>query len=357
MKKSFLFIFLTFLILGCSKPKFEVLFDLPESVHAAYTFTYYASSAKQGKWIETGVMVQGGRGRMTLPVSNPAVVALSAGGSMIYFYVERGDNVKIKGAGADIFSWEIGGNSINEDWSEWRRVNANALSGNNAEKINAAVEKYVKKNPEKPLSALLLLYDYDRRRDNEGFLRLWKSLKGDAAKEKWITISGRTDLYTNSPLTPPDLKKKHVITLKSLVNGADTIVTGKVPVAILFWRNSDNDRTRMIDSLKALRKAHPDSASFIIADVCFDADSISWASPLGRDSLEHTIRAWNPVAEADSVIRSLGVERTPVLITFPAIKQPAKKTTAKKKENDKKSERNKKQDKDKNTSKENKGKK
>ena len=196
MKKSFLFILLTFLLLGCTKPKFEVLFDLPESVHAAYTFTYYASSAKQGKWIETGVMVQGGRGKMTLPVANPAVVELSAGGSVIHFYVERGDNVKIKGANADIFSWEIGGNSINEEWSKWRIANAGILSANNSEKINDAVEKYVKKNPDKPLSALLLLYDYDRRENNEGFLRLWKSLKGEAAMEKWITISGRTDLYT-----------------------------------------------------------------------------------------------------------------------------------------------------------------
>ncbi len=330
MKKFLLFILLSFFLLSCTKPKFEVLFDLPESVHAAYTFTYYASSAKQGKWIETGVMVQGGRGKMTLPVANPAVVALSAGGNVIYFYVERGNNVKIKGGSADIFSWEIGGNSINEDWSKWRRANAGAIGGGNAEKINKAVADYVKKNPENPLSALLLLYEYDRKEDNEGFLSLWKSLKGEAAKEKWITISGRTDLYANSPLTPPDLKRKHTIILKSLVNGADTIITGKVPVAILFWRNSDNDRTKMIDSLKALRKAHPDSASFIIADVCFDPDSISWASPLGRDSLEHTIRAWNPMAEADSVIRSLGVEKTPALITFPAIKQTVKKATDKK---------------------------
>lgn len=331
--KKFLFILLSaFIIVGCAKPKFDVIFELPESVHAAYTFTYYASSSKQGKWIETGVMVQGGRGKMTLPASNPTVVSLSAGSNVVYFYVERGDKIKIKGESADIYSWQIEGNSINEEWSAWRRENAGSLSAGNVKKINDAVEKYVKKNPSNPLSALLLLYDYDRSENNIGFLNLWKSLKGDAAKEKWITISGRTDLYTNTPLTPPDLKKKHTLILKSLGNGADTVVTGKVPVALLFWHNSDNERTKMIDSLKALRKAHPDSASYIIADICLDPDSLSWVSPLGRDSLEHTIRAWNPIAEADSVIRSLGVEKTPSLILFPAIAPTPKKTDDKKKD-------------------------
>ncbi len=324
MKKYFLFILLIFIIQSCTKPKFEVTFELPQAVNAAYTFTYYASSSKQGKWIETGVMVQNGKGKMTLPTANPTVVMLSAGANIIYFYTEKGDNIKITGESADIYSWNISGNSINEDWSKWRHENASALSSANVEKINAAVEKFVKKEPSNPLSALLLLYKFDRKEDNAAFLRLWKSLKGEAAKEKWITISGRNDLYTNTPLTPPDFKKNHKIILKSLANGSDTIVTGKVPVALLFWRNSDTDRVKMIDSLKALRKAHPDSASYIIADICFDPDSLSWTSPLGRDSLEHTIRAWNPVAEADSLYRSFGVEKTPALIIFPAINNKKK---------------------------------
>lgn len=328
MKKFLIFISIIFILIsqGCLKSKFEISFELPPAVNSTYTLTYYASSSKQGKWIETGVLVQNGKGKMTLPASNPSVVMLSGAGMSVYFYVERGDNIKIKGESADILSWNIGGNSINDDWSKWRRENESQIVSGNAEKINAAVESYVKKNPSNPLSALLLLYEYDRSKDNSGFLRLWKSLKGEAAKEKWITVSGRTDLYTNTPLSPPDFKKRHKIILKSLDNGADTIVTGNVPVALLFWRNSDTDRTKMIDSLKSLRKAHPDSASYIIADICFEPDSMSWTSPLIRDSLHHTIRAWNPIAEADSLYRSFGVERTPALIIFPAIKKKEPKT-------------------------------
>ncbi len=307
------------MVAGCSSPKFNIEFQLPTSINSTYPLTYYASSPKQGKWISSAIVVQQGKGKMTFPVSDPAVVTLTAAGSTLYFYVERGDKVMVKGDSADPSSWVFSGNSINEDWSKWRKENSSQIAGGNAEKINSAVDKFVKKNPSNPLSALLLLYEYDRRINNEGFLKLWKSLKGEAAKEKWITISGRSDLYTNIPLEPVNVKRKHSIPLHSLVNGTDTIVTGKVPVVLMVWRNGDREREEFIDSLRALRKAHPDSASFIIADICFDPDSINWAAPLGRDSLEHIIRAWNPVAEADSVMRSLGIERTPMIITIPPL--------------------------------------
>lgn len=333
MKANLLSLLLAILVLtGCSKPRFTVEFRLPEAMHSAYTLTYYAASPRQGKWMETAVMVQAGKGKAELPAVDPAVVSLTAAGNTIYFYVERGDKITLTGESADIFSWNISGNSITDDWSRWTRENASALSSRDAKKINAAVEKYVGKNPSNPLSALLLLYEFNRREDNPLFLRLWKMLKGEAAKEKWITLSGRSDLYTNRPVEEVDVKKKHTLVVKSIDNGADTIVSGEVPVVLLFWRNSDSERREMIDSLRALRKAHPDSASFIIADICFDPDSISWASPLGRDSLKHTIRGWNPVAEADSAVRALGVERTPMIVTLPALK---KKETKKEKENEK----------------------
>ncbi|MDE6297562.1 MAG: hypothetical protein K2L89_06915 [Muribaculaceae bacterium] len=279
-------------------------------------------------------MVQQGKCKMTLPVGDPAIVALNGGGGTIYLYVERGDKITVTGESADIYSWKIGGNEINEEWSRWCNENKADLSSGDPKKINSAVERYVKKNPSNPVSTLLLLYEYDRKENNSGFLSQWNLLKGDAAKEKWITLSGRSDLYTNRPLPAVDLKKRHTLILKSLDNGVDTIVSGKVPVALLFWRNTDRERDKMIDSLRTLRKNHPDSSSYIIADICFDYDSISWVAPIGRDSLRHVIHGWNPMAETDSAVRALGVETTPTLIILPALAPKKKEIT--KKENAKK---------------------
>lgn len=300
---------------ACSRPKITLDFELPSSLHAAYNISCYVSSSKGGgRWIETAIMLQNGKGRINLPMDQPSVIELKAGQTSVFIYAERGDKIKISGDSADPFNWKIGGNEINEEWSSWRKEYAGMLSSHQSGPVNEAVKKYVSKNPSDPLSVLLLLYEYNRRYDNEGFLKLWKSLKGEAAKEKWITISGRSDLYTNRPIEPASAKKKHKIIVKSLLNGTDTIVTGKKPVVILFWRNQDKDRDKMIDSLRSLRRHNPDSSSFIIADICFDPDSLSWVSPLGRDSLEHVIRGWNPIGEADSTMQSLGIERTPVMI-------------------------------------------
>lgn len=322
----YLLIVVTGMLLGgCTKPRFILEFDLPADIYAGYNIQYYASSSTQSKWYETVAMVQQGKGKMELPLGNPAVVELQAGPKTIYLYAERGDKFKISGKSDDIFTWSVEGNDISHDWSVWRNANAAALAAGNSKEINAAVGEYVKKNPSDPLSALLLLFDYNRKENNEGFLKLWKLLKGEAAMEKWITLSGRTDLLDNHPVMVADKKKKHTLILKSFGNGADTIVTGKVPVAILFRRNGDMNKKEMLDSLRALRKSHPDSAKYIIADVCFDPDSLSWAAPLASDSLQKIIRAWNPLAEADSAIRALGVEKTPTLLIFPALARPKKK--------------------------------
>lgn len=327
VKLPFILSLLLFILLSnsCTKPQFTLDITLPESLHSTYNLSYYAASSKQSRYFETAAMVQAGKCKMTLPVGDPAIVALSGGGNTLYFYVERGDKITITGKSADIYSWQIGGNDINVDWSHWRNENEKTLSSGAVGEINKAIEKYVNKNPENPVSALLLLYEYNRRENNAGFLALWNKLKGDASKEKWITLSGRTDLYTNRPISV-DLKKKHTLILKSLDNGVDTIVSGKVPVALLFWRNSDVDRNKMIDSLRTLRKNNPDSASYIIADICLDSDSISWASPLGTDSLRHVIHAWNPMAETDSAVRALGVENTPTLIILPPLTSPKAKS-------------------------------
>jgi len=296
-----------FLILfsGCIKNKFKITVDLEAKLSSAYTLSYYASSAKQGLFIESAISIQNGKGEIELATRYPTIVTLSSGAESIYFYAERGDDVEITGKTGDILDCTVGGNSINEEWSQWRLKNVNALRSHSAGEINTAVENYVKENNENPLSTLLLIYYYDRRENNTEFLRLWKTLKGEAAKEKWLSLTSRNDLLTAQPLPQPDFTKRHTLILKSRENGADTIVTGEKTVVLYFWRSGDPDRNIMIDSLRNLRKHNPDSAQFIIADICINPDSLSWSGEIGRDSLYHIVRAWNPVAEADSAIRAV----------------------------------------------------
>lgn len=324
MRNKFFFSLLLFgmmMLTGCVKNLFKIEFALPESVNNAYSITYYASDSRGGRYVETAVSVQKGKGLSELPIKNPALLTLKSGNTYVYIYAQRGDKIVITGESGNPFEWNISGNKLNEEWSSWRRENKAVLNGGDPRKINQAVAGYVRKNPGNPLSTLLLLCRYDRREDNTGFLALWHLLKDDAAMEKWISLPGRNDVITNAPMQTFDSKKAHTFVLKTLGNGADTITPGKVPVVLCFWRNVDKDRAEVIDSIRKLRKENPDSTRFIIADICFDTDSISWASPLRRDSLQGVIRAWTPLAENDTVARMFGIERTPQIIRIDPLKK------------------------------------
>lgn len=314
--------FALFIFAGCRRNQFSLELKLPESINNAYTVSYYASDARRGFTVESAVPVRNGKGKAELRTVNPTIVTFAIGGYRVFFLAKGGDHITVSSTEADPYSWNISGNAINEEWSRWRIENRAILSSGNAKDINSAVARYVKSNPANPLSTLLLLLRYDRREDNEGFMKLWKSLRDEATEAEWITLAARADLVSLAPLPSPDFKKPLKMVFKSLANGADTVITGKVPVVIYCWRAGDTGRKEAIDSLRKLRKLHPDSAEFLIVDVCFDPDSVSWNSPLAHDSLTHTIRAWTPLAENDSIIRLLGIERSPAFLTIPAAKAP-----------------------------------
>lgn len=315
----FLLRFCTGLILitsavSCNRAKIKLEIELPENVNQIYAVAYFSASSNGGTFISSAVPVRNGKGEITLPLAQPSVIELSRGGNVIYIYAEKGDKILISGKSDNPVLWKVEGNEINNRWCDWRLKNEKLLQENNTGKINKAIARYVNANPGDPLSTLLLLYKFNRRADNILFLSLWNKLKGEAAKEKWIAVSHRSDLIDNLPAGNIKKSKKPRLIIKTLDNGVDTIVTGRVPVVLLFWRNDDSDRQLFIDSIRKLRTEHPDSSKFIIADISFDVDSMSWRSPLQRDSLRHVVRGWNPLGEADSIIRALGVERTPALI-------------------------------------------
>lgn len=304
------------LLLGsCVKNEVSVEINLPAKINDAYKLTYYASDPAKGFFIETVAAVQQGKGKVTLPMRNPTLVFITDNSPIprAVFYIERGDKIKITGDDGNPISWDIKGNDLTEEWTQWRIASRSAISSADAAKINAAVEGYVKKNPEKPLATLLLLTYYDRRADSAGFEKLWESLKGKALEPKWIQLASRSDMITNSPLFP---QKTGSIILHSLGNGVDTLNIGSKPAILFFWRDNDSERENGIRTLKKLADEFSDSSSRIISDICFDPDSISWTLKARRDSTSKIVRGWELRAETDSVMMRLGVERTPWYLVF-----------------------------------------
>lgn len=318
MKNKFVILLHIALLLSltsCLKNEFMINFELPKTANETYTFLYYASDSKKGWYVEGATMMTKGKGEQKGYTRNPTIVYVFWGSSVpeLAFYVERGDNIIIRGDGPNPASWSVEGNEISEEWSKWRLANREALSQKDASRVNDAVAGFVKKNPANPLSTILLLEYYDRRADESGFIRLWKSLKDDALEERWMDLCGRSDMITHSPVGPSNMKEMEV---HSFADGLDTLRFGRHPALLYFWRSSGDTRYVDIDSLKSISNSFPDSASRLLADICLEPDSTTWKMALRNDSLKGFVRVWCPRGEADENIKKLGVERTPYFIVF-----------------------------------------
>lgn len=310
-----LLLLLTCVCTGCLKNEVQVKFEFTGVPMAGCQLQYYASDSRKGWFVETGATVQNGKGAVTLYTRNPTLVFITVSSDIpeAAFYAERGDDITIEGSEASPYGWKIGGNKINEEWTAWRLENRSALMNRLPEGVNAAVRKFVSKNSDNPLSAILLLLYYNRRVDEAGFQKLYSSLKGDARDAEWQNLVSAADMVNGDFPAAEGVKS---MVLRTAGNGADTVVMGRRAAAFFFWRSADRDRGAGVAMLKSLAKGYPDSASRLLADICFEPDSTSWRYSAANDSLTRVIRAWNPLAECDSIMTRMRVPRTPYCIVY-----------------------------------------
>lgn len=310
-----IFIASLLLLSGCIKNEFSIEFNLPADVTANYKISYYASDKRGGMVIETVAPVVNGKFLLKCKTVNPSLIFLSGSGKQsVAFYIERGETLKISGESADPYSWDIKGNELDEQWAQWRKGNAKELALQDPEKTNSLIAKYVTDNPSSPISALMLLTSFSRRDNESLFRRLWLKLSGEARDPKWTSLAGRADQPDNYVKTPGRLRSMAV---RSFHHGVDTLRTDSAKASILFfWFSGFPERREYMDSIKSLAKEYPDSAKRLIADICLEADSIAWRSPLRSDSLKNVVRGWAPAGLADSRLMTLLVPRAPYYIVF-----------------------------------------
>lgn len=307
---------LCMVLTGCVKNRFEVEFDLPSTVESNYRLSYYAAVSDGGRMVDGVAVVKGGKGMIQGVTKLPTFVWVFSDDDRLLsvFYAERGDKIVVSSTHDDPASWRIGGNKLNELWSEWRIANAADLTAGDQRVINGLVTAYVEKNPDSPLSAALLLTSYSRRDDPQGFDRLWSSLGKDARAGKLLEASGRTDL-TASGDEPQRLDSLRV---HSLGGENRLIKTADADATILFcWDNHCYDRNATIDSMKRLLEK-TDRLRLQMADLSFDLDSISWSISVRHDSVppEQWIRGWSFRGPMETALEPFHIPDVPYVMLF-----------------------------------------
>ncbi len=301
---------------GCVKNEFTVDFSLDAKVSGNYMLRYYASDKRTGFWMETIAPVEKGVYEARCIARNPSLVYIFQPGSRIpsaVFYARRGDRIEISGDSPDPAKWTIGGNDINEDLTRFRKEYFLSDATSDSQKINAAITKFVKANPDAEASGILVLTLYDRRIDENGFTRLWNSL-GEKARSADITdLAGVADKLTSAKEGAPG--KVGTLHLHVMGDSLVELNPAKQDATLLYFRRSDEGASReSADSLKALSSLPGFTKHGKIAAISFESDSTAWLMRARTDSVKGVLHAWMPAAETSPTAIALSVRRTPFFI-------------------------------------------
>ena len=305
---------------GCVKNEFKIDFEFPKDHIGNYLLTYYAWDSRGGRWIEQTASIQEGVASVGCITRLPTLVYVtdaSSPSNSVIIYAERGDKINISGEGRDMGAWIVKGNKLSERWSAWRNEAYKKKSNNKA--FEKSIEDYVKKHPSDQLSAILMLTEWNRRENPEGFVKLWNMIDKSAKDTQLIEMCGVSDLlgveFTTDAKGNLVYSKKSGakdLIVRSRDNGLDTLKFTKVKGSILYFYSENNgDRKEVADSLKTLSNAYKDSTKRVIADIYMDSDSTTWVNFIRRDSINGGVRAWQPRGLAEESMVRMGVARLP----------------------------------------------
>ncbi|MCH5227739.1 MAG: hypothetical protein J1F16_08015 [Muribaculaceae bacterium] len=311
----YLFFICLLIFISCVKNQFTLEFDLEENVTDNYNVTYYATDVKGGITVQAVASVREGKCILKGATKRPTLTFVTTRKSVypLVIYADRDEKILITGEGKDPVDWMVNGNDINKELSDWRNENKKALSSLSPDSVNMAVRDFVEVNPDNPVSTILMLCYFNREVNEREYVSLMASLQGEAKKQDWLRLVARTDQLYHAYSYPARIES---VILRSEHHGVDTVwINHKNPVMMAFWQTGFNERSALVDSIKALKKEFPDSVR-IIADVCLDVDSVSWKNAIRRDSLGTTKRLWAPAGVTDTTIMKLKVNSLPYYIIF-----------------------------------------
>lgn len=300
---------------GCVKNEFSIKFEFPKEFIGNYMVTYHAWDSHKGVWLEATASVQEGTAKVPCVTRRPTLVYLhdaSSPSSYIILYAERGDKLVISGSSSDMSTWSVTGNDISEQWCKWR----NASAGKD---IAKAIENFVSKNPDNKLSTIMMLTEWDRNADPDGFVRIWNSIAKDVRKQEIIEMCGAPDfpgieftVTADGNLHRAKVQNVSTLILRTRANGIDTLDLDKAKTSLLYFFEENNSAHGLaIDTIKVLSKEYPDSTNRIIADISVQTDSMSWVTTLRRDTLQGVIHGWMPHGIADHKMVRFGIGRVP----------------------------------------------
>lgn len=218
----------------------------------------------------------------------------------------NGDKIKVEYDPADHSSLQIKGNPASERWAEFSRKTADA----DASARNAAVVDYVSANPGDPLSAMLVMTEYDCREGSASIADSLLTLLAPEARAADITAGYNAVLdHLNSTTS-----RSTVSTIPYLAPGGRTKVFNprRADISLIAVSKRGDGRDSIVAVLRKLHD-HKTKQHLELIDLSIDADTISWSLGVRRDSVKWTV-GWVAGSISGLALDRLGVPSVPYFI-------------------------------------------
>ena len=246
------------------------------------------------------------KGRFTFEGQSqqPVIVCLMSNNNKMLTMVvaANGDHIKLKGDAAEAMGIKVKGNRLNEDWQLFRNEHKGFYIDPNPSRLDAAIEKYVRENPEDMLSTVLLVADYGDYSDNDKVRKMLNSIDVKA-RPKSLTQALSSGITRRSKTPVPRLT-----TLTLVKHGGDfeeIKLTDRIALLSL-WANPQPNRKNLAARIKDVQESSDRKVSVI--DILTESDTMRWHQTIADEDWLHY---WAPGGPLEQGIQLLGITSLP----------------------------------------------
>lgn len=302
MKKIHLILLLlTAVLASCSSDSFKIDGTLVNLDGTAIRVLYQADSILVDEWVNVD---KKGQFSFQGESAQPVLVNLlnHRGDPIVMVVAANGDHLKVKGDAGKALAVKVKGNRLNEEWQLFRDEHAGFYTDANHARLDAAIEKYVRENPDKMLSTVLLLADYSDYSDSEKVGKMLKGVNVEARPESLMLMF--PDKLLNSKKV--NLPRITTLTLWKHGGGFEEVKLTDRVTLLSLWAQPQKDREGVRAKLLAIQEKADGKVH--VVDVLAESDTLSWHKTIAGEDWPHY---WAPGGPLEQGVQLLGITSLP----------------------------------------------
>ena len=214
----------------------------------------------------------------------------------------NGDHLKLKGDAGKPMGIKVKGNNLNEQWQTFRDENKDLYTDANRNRLDAAIEKYVREHPAELLSTVLLLVDYSDYSNRAKVGALLKSIHVEARPESLIR------LFVGDPMSGKkvNLPRLTTLTLYKHDGGFEEVKLTDHVTLLTLWAQPQDKRADVLAQVRALQQKADGKVRVI--DILTEGDTLRWHKTIAGEDWGHY---WAPSGPVEQGVQLLGITSLP----------------------------------------------